>query len=166
MDRTEPGPEAVEILLVDDEPGDIRLTQRVLRQGGVPSRLHVAKNGEEALEFLRRGARDAHAPSADLVLLDLNLPTISGFEVLEGVRADPSLTATPVIVLTTSNAESDVLRAYEGHANAYMTKPVEFDRFVESIQALTDYWFSRCRLPNPVATRRGRSDENTDLSEG
>jgi chemotaxis family two-component system response regulator Rcp1 len=158
MDPVEPDSGPVEILLVDDEPGDVRLTERGLRRAAVPSRLHVATDGEEALAFLRRHARDPHAPLPDLVLLDLNLPTISGFEVLEAVRADPELTAIPIIVLTTSGAETDVQRAYEAHANAYMTKPVAFDQFVESIRALTDYWFLRCRIPHLAGPQAERID--------
>lgn len=159
MDRANPEEERVEILLVDDEPGDVRLTQRGFSRGPVPNRLHVTRNGEEALAFLRREKGD-RTPRPDLVLLDLNLPTISGFEVLEQVRADPELKTIPVVVLTTSSAETDVLRAYEAHANAYMTKPVDFDSFVESIRALSDYWFCRCHLPRPADPQRGQRGQD------
>lgn len=160
MNRKKREVERADILLVDDEPGDVRLTQRGFMQGAVTTRLHVANSGEEALAFLRRETGDSQPPRPDLVLLDLNLPTISGFEVLEEVRADPDLTAIPIVVLTTSSAKTDVLRAYEAHANAYMTKPVEFDSFVESIRALSDYWFARCNLPSLDDLRRGPGDED------
>lgn len=148
------GTESFDILLVEDEPGDIRLTERALLQGCVPSRLHVAKDGESALAFLRREGIHAEAPRPDLVLLDLNLPTMSGFDVLREVRMDPELAAIPVVVLTTSGAGTDVQRAYEWHANAYMTKPVHFDSFVASVRSLSDYWFVRCRLPDAADRRR------------
>ncbi len=138
----------LEILLVEDEPGDVRLTQHGLKRSDVQINLSVCRDGDEALEFLRRGSRYPDAPRPELVLLDLNLPTISGFQVLEELKRDPGLRAIPVIVLTTSTDLDDINRAYEAYVNAYMSKPIEFEQFVELINGLSRYWFKLCRLPD------------------
>ena len=139
----------IEILLVEDSPGDVRLTREALRDAKVSNNLHVARDGVEALAFLRReGPQYAECPRPDLILLDLNLPRRDGREVLEEVKADPDLRHIPVIVLTTSQAEEDVLRSYQLHANAYVTKPVDFDHFIEAIKQIDHFFVSVVQLPS------------------
>jgi two-component system, chemotaxis family, response regulator Rcp1 len=137
----------VEILLVEDNPADVRLTVEVLRDGRVQNHLSVARDGVEALAFLRREGRYAGAARPDLILLDLNLPGKDGREVLAEVKSSPDLKAIPVIVLTTSADDRDVARSYELHANSYITKPVDFDQFLAAVRSIEDFWLTRVRLP-------------------
>jgi len=139
------------ILLVEDSPSDVAMIRAALREGHIANDMHVAGDGEEALEYLfRRGQfRDARRP--DLILLDLNLPKKDGCEVLAEVKADGDLTVIPVVVLTTSAAESDVLRMYQLHANSYVTKPVGFEHFLSAIQHIEDFWLSLVRLCDGLA---------------
>jgi chemotaxis family two-component system response regulator Rcp1 len=137
----------VEILLVEDNPGDVRLTREALREGKVRNNLYVASDGVEALAFLRREGRYADAVRPDLVLLDLNLPRKDGREVLEEIKADPALRYIPVVVLTSSQAEQDILRAYDLHANCYVSKPVDLDQFIHVVRSIEDFWFTIVKLP-------------------
>jgi CheY-like chemotaxis protein len=137
----------VEILLVEDNPGDVRLTLEALKEGRVLNHLSVAGDGLEALAFLRREGRYADAPRPDLILLDLNLPKKDGREVLAEIKADDSLKRIPVVVLTTSQAEQDILRSYSLHANCYITKPVELDEFLKVLQTIEDFWLTIVKLP-------------------
>jgi CheY-like chemotaxis protein len=134
----------IEILLVEDNPGDVRLTLEALRDSKVRNNLQVARDGVEALEFLRR--TDAVRP--DLILLDLNLPRKDGREVLAEIKADPLLKTIPVVVLTTSRAEQDVLRSYELQANCYITKPVDLDQFITVVKSIEDFWLTIVSLPH------------------
>jgi two-component system, chemotaxis family, response regulator Rcp1 len=137
----------IEVLLVEDNPADVVLTEAVLAEAKVANRLWVARDGKEAMEFLRREARQPKSPRPDLVLLDLNLPRKGGLEVLAEMKADRELRAIPVVVLTTSAAERDVLAAYDQHVNAYITKPVDLDQFVAVVRAVDDFWLAVVRLP-------------------
>jgi two-component system, chemotaxis family, response regulator Rcp1 len=137
----------VEILLVEDNPGDVRLTQEALKEGKVRNKLNVVDDGVKALEFLRRQPPYEDAPRPDLILLDLNLPRMSGREVLEAIKADPGLRNIPVVVLTSSEAERDVVSAYQLHANCYVTKPVDLDQFIHVVRSIEDFWFTIVRLP-------------------
>jgi two-component system response regulator len=137
----------IEILLVDDDPGDTLITTEALQHSKVTNNLHTVANGEEALAFLRREGAYADAVRPDLVLLDLNLPRRDGREVLAEVKGDDDLRRIPVVVLTTSQAEEDIIRSYDLHANAYVTKPVDFDRFVEVVRSIDDFYFTIVRLP-------------------
>ncbi|AFO59186.1 MULTISPECIES: response regulator [Natrinema] len=139
--------EPAQILLVEDNPGDVRLTKEAFKQGRIENDLHVVSDGTEALDFLGRQGPYTDAPRPDLVLLDLNLPGKDGAEVLEELKADPVLRSIPVIVLTSSRAEEDVVKSYELHANAYLTKPVDPDEFIETVRAFEKFWFSVVRLP-------------------
>ena len=139
--------EAVEILLVEDNPGDVRLTQEVLKEGKLLTNLTVARDGVEAMAILRREQPHANAARPDLILLDLNLPRKDGREVLAEIRADANLRRIPVVVLTTSAAERDVLQAYDLNANCYVTKPVDLDQFVGIVQSIEDFWLTIVRLP-------------------
>lgn len=141
----------VEILLVEDNPGDVRLTQEVLKEGKINNRLNVVGDGAEALEYLRRQGRFAGAKTQDIVLLDLNLPRMSGREVLVEMKADPDLRRIPVVILTTSAAEKDVLAAYDLHANCYITKPVDLTQFTEVVRTIEGFWLSIVRLPKADA---------------
>jgi CheY-like chemotaxis protein len=138
----------VEILLVEDNAGDIRLTREVLREGRISNRISVVTDGEMALEFLRKKSSYADAVTPDLILLDLNLPKLSGREVLDQIKGDPALKHIPVIILTTSKAEEDILRSYQHHANCYITKPVDFDQFAEVVKKLEDFWFTIVKIPH------------------
>ena len=144
--RAEIGP-PVEILLVEDNPGDVRLTQEVLKEGRIHNTLNVVGDGVEALDFLHRRGVHADAKPQDLILLDLNLPKMNGREVLAEIKKDATLKQIPVVVLTTSSAEQDVLSAYDLHANCYITKPVDLDQFVRVVQSIEDFWLSIVRLP-------------------
>ena len=137
----------VEILLVEDNPGDVKLTIEALRDGKVHNHLSVAQDGVEALAFLHREGKYATAPSPDLILLDLNLPKVDGREVLAEVKADDSLKHIPVVILTTSQADQDILRSYDLHANCYVTKPVDLDQFIAVVQSIETFWFSIVKLP-------------------
>ncbi len=144
--RTEDSP-PVEILLVEDNVGDFRLTQEALREGKVYNNLHWVKDGLEALDFLRRRDTHANAPRPDLILLDLNLPKKDGREVLAEIKTDADLQTIPVVVLTTSQAEEDVLRSYHLHANCYVTKPVDLDKFIQVVQSIDRFWLTIATLP-------------------
>jgi chemotaxis family two-component system response regulator Rcp1 len=140
----------IEILLVEDNPGDVELTAVALRQGKVYNQMRVVEDGEAALAFLRREAPYAAAPRPDVILLDLNLPRKDGREVLAEIKADEGLKQIPVIVLTTSAAEEDILRAYNLAVNCYITKPVDLDQFIKVVKAIEDFWFTVVKLPpNP-----------------
>lgn len=137
----------VEILLVEDNPGDVRLTREALKEGKVRNNLSVVDDGVKALAFLRREGEFEQAPRPDLILLDLNLPRMSGREVLAEVKSDPELRSIPVVILTSSQAEKDVVKAYELSVNCYVTKPVDLDQFVTVVKSIEDFWFSIVRLP-------------------
>ncbi len=141
----------IEILLVEDNPGDVRLTREVLREGRFRNNLHVCGDGEQALEFLRLRGPYARAVRPDLVLLDLNLPRKDGREVLAEVKADPDLRSIPIVVLTTSASEQDVLHSYRLHANSFITKPVDLDQFVRVVNGIQSFWLEIARLPGPPA---------------
>ena len=138
----------IEVLLVEDDEGDVLITREALAEGKVLNRLNVASDGVEALAYLRREGRYGDATRPDLILLDLNLPRRDGRQVLADVKADTDLRRIPVVVLTTSEAEEDVLRSYDLHANAYVTKPVDFDRFVDVVRQIDDFFISVVRLPS------------------
>jgi len=142
-----PGYVPIEILLVEDNPGDVRLTVEALKDGKVSNRLSVVGDGVEAMAFLRREGRFANAPRPHLILLDLNLPKKDGREVLAEVKQDPNLKRIPVVILTTSQAEHDILRSYELHANAYITKPVDFEHFMGVVKSVEDFWLTIVKLP-------------------
>jgi CheY-like chemotaxis protein len=137
----------IEVLLVEDDAGDVLMTREALREGKVLNRLSVVTDGVEALDYLRGQEPFADATRPDLILLDLNLPRRDGRQVLEDVKGDPDLRRIPIVVLTTSEAEEDVLRSYDLHANAYVTKPVDFERFVEVIRQIDEFFISVVRLP-------------------
>lgn len=137
----------IEILLVEDNPGDARLTQEALREGRVSNRLTVVPDGVEAMAYLRKEGRYAAAVQPDLILLDLNLPRKDGREVLEEIKDDDHLKMIPVVVLTSSSAEQDVLRTYGLHANCYVTKPVDLDQFMGAVKAIEDFWLTVVTLP-------------------
>ena len=137
----------VEILLVEDNPGDVRLTEEALKEGKVYNNLHWAKDGVEALEYLKREGKHAHAPRPDIILLDLNLPKKDGREVLAVIKSDETLKRIPVVVLTTSKAEEDVMRSYSLHANCYVTKPVDLDKFITVVQSIDRFWLTVVTLP-------------------
>ena len=137
----------VEILLVEDNPGDVRLTKEALKEGKVYNNLHWAKDGVEALEFLRRQGKHAKAPRPDIILLDLNLPKKDGREVLSVIKSDDRLKQIPVVILTTSKAEEDVLRSYDLHANCYVTKPVDLDKFITVVKSIDRFWLTVVTLP-------------------
>lgn len=142
----------VEILLVEDNPGDERLTREALKEGKVYNNFHWVKDGVEAMEFLRRQGRYKDAPRPDIVLLDLNLPKKDGREVLAEVKADPNLRLIPVVIITSSEAEQDVLKTYELHANCYVTKPVDLEQFIKVIQSIETFWLTIVTLPSSVIT--------------
>ena len=137
----------VEILLVEDNPGDVRLTREALKEGKIRNNLNVASDGVEALRYLRREGPYAGAARPDLILLDLNLPRMDGREVLQAVKMDPSLRHIPVVVLTSSAAEQDIVRAYDLHANCYVSKPVDLDQFIHVVKSIEDFWFNIVKLP-------------------
>ena len=137
----------IELLLVEDDPGDVLMTTEALEESKLLTSLHVVRDGEDAVAYLRREGAHADAPRPDLILLDLNLPRLDGREVLAIIKADPDLRRIPVVVLTTSEAEEDVLRSYDLHANAYVTKPVDFDRFIEVVRQIDEFFISIVRLP-------------------
>lgn len=136
-----------ELLLVEDNPGDVRLIEEALKESPLQINLHVAKDGTEAMAFLRRAGKHMEAPPVDLVLLDLNLPGKDGREILAEIKGDERLRRTPVIVLTTSEAKEDVLKAYELNANCYITKPLNLDEFVEVVRTIGEFWFTIVTLP-------------------
>ncbi|QIS03114.1 response regulator [Nocardia brasiliensis] len=143
---TLPG-QPIDILLIEDDPGDELMTREAFEDNKIGNTLHVAHDGQEALDFLYRQGRYTDAPLPDLILLDLNLPKYDGRQVLERIKADPDLSHIPVVVLTTSAAEEDILRSYKLHANAYVTKPVDLDQFVAAIKHIDDFFVQVVRLP-------------------
>jgi CheY-like chemotaxis protein len=145
---TVPNGRAIEILLVEDNPGDVRLTIEGLNEGKVRNNLHVARDGVEALDFLRRRGRFPDAVRPDLILLDLNLPRMDGREVLAEIKSDPDLKTIPVVVLTTSRAEQDILHSYQLQANCYITKPVDLEQFITVVRSIEDFWLTIVTLPN------------------
>ncbi len=140
-------PRAIEILMVEDNPGDVRLTREALKDHKVWNELHVVEDGVAALDFLFRRPPHEHAPRPDLVLLDLNLPKKDGREVLAAIKGDEQLKTIPVVILTTSQAEEDVIRAYQLSANCYVTKPVDFDQFTRIVRAIEHFWLTVVTLP-------------------
>ncbi|MBA9003812.1 MULTISPECIES: response regulator [Thermomonospora] len=138
---------AIEVLLVEDDPGDVLLTREAFEDNKVGNILNVVSDGEEAMAYLRRQGEYADARRPDLILLDLNLPRKDGREVLGEVKADPDLRSIPVVVLTTSEADEDILRSYHLHANAYVTKPVDFERFIEVVRQIDDFFVTVVKLP-------------------
>ncbi|MFI2104713.1 response regulator [Isoptericola sp. NPDC019693] len=138
----------IEVLLVEDDPGDVLMTREAFDEHKVANRLSVVADGVSAMAFLRKEGEHAEAPTPDLILLDLNLPRMDGREVLAAVKADERLKHIPVVVLTTSEAEEDVLRSYSLHANAYVTKPVDFDRFIQVVRQIDDFFVTVVRLPH------------------
>ncbi|GAA3438237.1 response regulator [Kutzneria kofuensis] len=144
---TESFVEVVDVLLVEDDPGDVLMTREAFEHHKLRNKLHVVADGVEALQFLRREGEYADAPRPGLVLLDLNLPRKDGREVLAEIKSDESLRSIPVVVLTTSEAEEDILRSYDLHANAYVTKPVDFDRFIDVIRQIDDFFVTVVKLP-------------------
>ena len=150
MASVEHSPARVEFLLVEDDEGDLLMLEEALAEPGAPApprRVHVARDGEEALAFLRRDGAFAHAPAPDLVLLDLNLPKVDGHGVLRAIKADPALVAIPVVVLSTSDAEEDVWRAYAAHANAFVTKPASYEELSAAVRALVHTFTAVATLP-------------------
>ena len=141
----------VEILLVEDNPGDARLTREALNEAKIRNHLHHAMDGVEALAFLRREGKHGAAPRPDIILLDLNLPRKDGREVLAELKADATLCTIPVVVLTTSEAEQDIVRSYQLHANCYITKPVDLEKFLAIVRAIEDFWLAVVRLPQATA---------------
>ena len=137
----------IEVLLVEDDPGDVLMTQEAFRDYKIANNLNVVTNGEDAISYLRKEGAFANAIAPDLVLLDLNLPRRDGREVLREVKSDANLRRIPIVVLTTSDAEDDVLRSYELHANAYVRKPVDFEQFVAAVRAIDNFFISVVRLP-------------------
>ena len=137
----------IEILLVEDNPGDVRLTQEVLKEGKVHNKLSVVENGVEALEYLRKEGEFEKMPTPDLILLDLNLPKKDGREVLHEIKNDDSLKQIPVVVLTTSQAEEDVMNVYNLSANCYVSKPVDLGQFIDVVKSIEDFWLSIVKLP-------------------
>ena len=137
----------IEILLVEDNPGDVLLTREALKEAKVLNNLHVADDGDKALAFLRKEGEYASAPRPDLILLDLNLPRRDGREVLAEIKQDEQLMMIPVVILTTSTDEEDVLNTYQLHANCYITKPIDLDQFVKVVRSVEDFWLSIVRLP-------------------
>ena len=145
---TRPSGRPIEILLVEDNPGDVRLTVEGLNEGKVRNNLHVAKDGVEALAFLRREGNYADAVRPDLILLDLNLPRKDGRQVLSEIKADVALKTIPVVVLTTSRAEQDVLHSYQLQVNCYITKPVDLEQFITVVKSIEDFWLTIVTLPS------------------
>jgi len=139
------------ILLVEDNPGDVRLTMEALKEGKILNEISVAEDGVEAIAYLRRAGKYAAATRPDLILLDLNLPKKDGREVLEEIKEDAELKTIPVVVLTTSAAERDILRAYNLHANCYITKPVDLEQFMRVVQTIEDFWLTIVKLPQESA---------------
>jgi chemotaxis family two-component system response regulator Rcp1 len=140
-------PSPIDILLVEDNPGDVRLTVEALKEGKVRNRLSVVEDGVEALAFLRQEGKYGDAPRPDVILLDLNLPRKDGRAVLAEIKADESLRRIPVVVLTTSSSEQDILRSYDLHANCYITKPVDLEQFIEVVKGIEEFWLTIVKLP-------------------
>ena len=140
----------INLLLIEDNPGDVRLTQEAFKEGKLTYQMDVVMDGVEAIHFLRRRPPYENAATPDIILLDLNLPKKDGREVLAEIKADKDLRRIPVIVLTTSNAEQDILKSYDLHVNCYINKPVDFDRFFDIIQKIEDFWLTIAILPGTM----------------
>jgi chemotaxis family two-component system response regulator Rcp1 len=136
-----------DVLLVEDSPGDVRLTQEAFRAANAAIQIHVASDGFEAMAFLRQQAPYLEAPRPDLILLDLNLPRMDGRQVLVHLSADDSLKSIPTVILTTSDAEADIVKSYQLHANCYLTKPVQLEEFEALVESINDFWLTKVRLP-------------------
>jgi len=148
MESIGEGAGAIEVLLVEDSPGDVRLTREAFRDAKVHIHLHVASDGADAMSFLRRQGEYANTPRPDLILLDLNLPKKDGREVLAEIKDSPTLKSIPVVILTTSASEADILQSYQLHANCYITKPVDLDGFLKVVKSIDSFWLSVVRLPH------------------
>ena len=144
---------SIQVLLVEDNPGDVRLTKEALKEGKMLNRVTVVGDGVEALSFLRRQGKYADAGQPDLILLDLNLPKKDGRQVLAEIKADPGLKRIPVVVLTTSSAEEDILKTYDLHANCYVTKPMDLEQFMRVVKSIEDFWVTVVKLPSEDAER-------------
>jgi chemotaxis family two-component system response regulator Rcp1 len=142
---------SIEVLLVEDSPGDVRLTREAFRAANHEINLHVAADGVEAMAFLRRETTHANAPRPDLILLDLNLPKMDGREVLAHIKEDASLKTIPTVILTTSDAEADIVKSYELRANCYLSKPVQLDEFEALVKSINDFWLTKVKLPRVTA---------------
>ncbi len=138
---------SIEVLLVEDSPGDVRLTQEAFRDANTSIHLHVASDGVEAMAFLRREGTHGHAPRPDIILLDLNLPKMDGREVLARIKEDDGLKMIPTVILTTSDAEADIVKCYRLQANCYLKKPVQLDAFVSLVKSINDFWLTKVELP-------------------
>lgn len=143
----QPDRRLIEILLVEDNPGDVRLTREALKDGKIRNNLYVASDGIQAMRFLRNEGEYADAVRPDVILLDLNLPRKNGREVLAEIKSDPVLASIPVVILTTSEADEDILESYKLHANCYITKPVDLDQFIHVVKSVENFWFEIVRLP-------------------
>lgn len=141
----------IEVLLVEDSPADARLTQEAFREGKIANNLTVITDGELAMQYLKQEGPYAKAERPDLVLLDLNLPKLDGREVLRRIKTDPDLKTIPVVILTTSEAEQDIIKAYEYHANCYIRKPVDLPRFLEIVSTIENFWLTVVRLPSSAS---------------
>jgi chemotaxis family two-component system response regulator Rcp1 len=148
MSSNLPNLQPIEILLVEDNPGDVRLTREALKEGKVLNHLSVVSDGVEALAFLHKENEHASQPSPDIILLDLNLPRMDGRELLARLKTDESLKRIPVVILTTSRAEEDIIQSYNLHANCYITKPVDLSQFITVVKSIEDFWFTVVKLPN------------------
>ena len=144
-----PAGRAIDVLLIEDDPGDQLITREAFEHNKIRNKLHVAHDGEEGLDFLYQRGAHKNAPRPDLVLLDLNLPKYDGRQLLERIKSDPDLSHIPVVVLTTSSAEEDILRSYKLHANAYVTKPVDIDQFMHAVRQIDEFFVQVVRLPQP-----------------
>lgn len=144
----------LKVLLVEDNPGDVRLTQEAFRDANTSIHLHVARDGVEAMAFLRHQGAQVHAPRPDFILLDLNLPKMDGREVLAQIKGDDSLKSIPTVILTTSEAEADIVESYQLDANCYLSKPVQLDAFESLVKSINDFWLTKAKLP-----RRGKGDD-------
>jgi CheY-like chemotaxis protein len=148
----------IEILLVEDSPGDVRLTKEAFRASHLPIRLHVAVDGIDAMAFLKHdGEAYAHAPRPDLIMLDLNMPKMDGREVLARVKNDADLKMIPIVILTTSDAEADILKSYQLQANCYLTKPVQLGAFEALVRSINDFWLTKAKLPPQMNSRIGEA---------
>jgi CheY-like chemotaxis protein len=144
----------VEILLVEDNPGDVRLTLEIFKEAKLANKITAVEDGVEAMAYLRREGRYANAARPDVILLDLNLPRMDGREVLEKIKRDEDLRSIPVVILTTSRAEEDILRSYNSHANCYITKPVDLGQFMKVVESIEDFWLTVVKLPRGGQQRK------------
>lgn len=143
----------IEILLVEDNPGDYRLAMEVFKEAKVNNTLHIVTDGVEAIKFLNNEGKYEDSPRPDLILLDLNLPKKDGKEVLADIKADENLKRIPVVILTVSSAEEDIVKSYDLHANAYITKPIDLDQFINVVHSIENFWLSIVKLPNGVSKK-------------